>query len=97
MQDKAVFLIKSSLLGEAPESFLEIIEDGEVHPDTTRYLSVLLLHNFLASYEEMFAKAAYVRKLKGHKWMPKVNVNANMMFICRHHLDGVIIAREPQG
>ena len=58
------------------------------------HLSVLLLHNFLASYEEMFAKVAYVRKLKGHMWKPKANVNANMVDIHRLHLEGVVIVRE---
>ena len=97
MQDKAVFLMKSWLLGEVLEGFLEIIEVVEAHPDAIHYLSVLLLHNFLASYTEMFAKAAYVRKLKDHKWMPKANVTANMVAIRRLHLEGIVIKRETAG
>jgi len=42
----------------------------------------------------MFAKAAYARKLQGHWWMPKANVNANMVAIWRLLLEGVVIGCE---
>jgi len=94
VQDKAVFLIKSSLSGELMESNMEIIEVAEACPDKIHCLSVLLLNKFLAGYEEMFAMAAYARKLQWHRWMPKANVNADMVAIRRLLFEGVVIERE---
>jgi len=70
------------------------IEVAEARHDKTQYLSVLLLNKFLARYEEMFAKAVYACKLQGDRWMPKANVNANMVAIQRLILEGVVIERE---
>ena len=79
------------------ESFMEIIEVAEACPDKIHCLSVLLLNLFLAGYEEMFAKAAYARKLQRHRWMPKANVNADMVAIQRLLLESVVIKRATKG
>jgi len=61
-----------------------------------QYLAVQLLDQFLGLYEEILTKAAYVRKLNGHKWMHKANVNGNMVVIRCLFLKDMVIVRETE-